>query len=409
MERVVTRRQAGQFLLVRHGLAGEWRYAGKDGIMEWMRLVRCLQFDPLNIVGYNPHLVLQSRIRGYRPDMLNELLYRDRLLFDGWDKNMSILLTEDWPCFARRRGTVLDSRMTNPKIRELIPLVLRRMEERGPLSTLDLEFSEKIDWPWAPARLSRAVLETLFFAGEVVVHHKDGTRKYYDLARRHLPAELLEAPDPNPTDDEYRDWYVLRRIGAIGLLWNRSGDAWLGIGGMKTAQRNASFERLHRQGRIRRVIVEGLEKYPFYVKAEEEALLDEVIRHGPGKAKRASILAPLDNLLWDRKLILELFGFDYCWEVYKPASERKYGYYVLPVVYGDRFIGRIEPVLDRASRTLVIRGWWPEPGVEPTDDLLDSLAECIRRFANFNEANRIEPDETAATAADMQRWLCLRP
>ena len=67
MERVITRRQAGQFLLVRHGLAGEWRYEGKEGAMAWLRMVRCLQFDPLNVVGYNPHLVLQSRIRGYRP------------------------------------------------------------------------------------------------------------------------------------------------------------------------------------------------------------------------------------------------------------------------------------------------------------------------------------------------------
>jgi hypothetical protein len=252
------------------------------------------------------------------------------------------------------------------------------------------------------------VLETLFFAGDIIVHHKEGTRKYYDLTRRHLPAEVLEAPDPNPTEDDYRDWHVLRRIGAIGLLWNRSGDAWLGIGGMKSAHRTASFERLHRKGLIRRVTVEGMEKHPLYIKEEEVPLLDEVIRGGTGGPNRASILAPLDNLLWDRRLILELFGFDYRWEVYKPAAERRYGYYVLPVVYGDRFVGRIEPVLDRRSRTLVIRGWWPEPGVEPTDDLLDSLAECIRRFMAFTEADRIEPDETAATAADMRRWLRLR-
>jgi hypothetical protein len=138
MDRVITRRQAGQFLLVRQGLAGDWRYEGKEGIMDWLRSVRCLQFDPLNVVGYNPHLVLQARIKGYRPEMLDELLYRDRVLFDGWDKNMSILLTEDWPCFARRRGAVTDGRMTNPKIRELIPPVIRRLEERGPLSSADL-------------------------------------------------------------------------------------------------------------------------------------------------------------------------------------------------------------------------------------------------------------------------------
>jgi len=404
MERVITRRQAGRFLLARHGLAGEWRFEGKAGIMDWMRSVRCLQFDPLNIVASNPHLVLQSRIRGYRRHMLDELLYRDRLLYDGWDKNMSILLTEDWPCFARRRNAVLHSRMTNPKIRELIPLVIRRMEERGPLSSADLEFDEKVDWPWAPARLSRAVLETLFFSGEVIVHHKDGTRKYYDLTRRHLPAEVLDSPDPNPTEDEYHDWLVLRRIGAVGMLWNRSGDAWLGIGGMKSAQRAASFDRLHRAGRIRKVVVEGLEKHPLYIKEEDVPLLDEVIERGTGGPDRASILAPLDNLLWDRRLILELFGFEYCWEVYKPAAERKYGYYVLPVVYGDRFIGRIEPVLERDSRTLVIRGWWPEPGVEPDSGLIEELERCLADFAAFAGAERIRADD-AARSPELRLWL----
>ena len=405
MDRVITRRQAGRFLLIRQGLSGEWRFEGKEGIMDWMRSVRCLQFDPLNVVGYNPHLVLQARIKGFRSEMLDELLYRERLLFDGWDKNMSILLTEDWPCFARRRSGVLDGRMMNPKLRELIPQVLRRLEERGPLSSADLEFHEKIDWPWGPARLSRAVLESLFFAGEVIVRHKEGTRKYYDLTRRHLPAEVLEASDPNPSEDDYHDWLVLRRIGAIGMLWNKSGDAWLGIGGMKTAQRTAAFERLLRKGLIHQVIVEGMEKDPLYVKAEDIPLLDEVIRgedHGPD---RASILAPLDNVLWDRRLILELFGFDYRWEVYKPAVERKYGYYVLPVTCGDRFIGRIEPVLDRASRTLVIRGWWPEPGVEPSEDLKAGLADCIRRFTAFTGAERVALDETAKTAAEARKWL----
>jgi hypothetical protein len=404
MDRVITRRQAGRFLLIRQGLAGEWRFEGKEGVMAWMRSVRCLQFDPLNVVGYNPHLVLQARIRGYRPEMLDELLYRDRLLFDGWDKNMSILLTEDWPCFARRRKTVLDGRMTNTKIRELIPQVIRRLEERGPLSSADLEFHEKIDWPWGPARLSRAVLESLFFAGEVIVHHKEGTRKFYDLTRRHLPAEVLEAPDPNPTEPDYHDRLVLRRIGAIGMLWNRSGDAWLGIGGMKTAQRTAAFERLLRKGLIQKVIVEGMEKYPLYVKSEDVPLLDGVIRGEDAGPDRASVLAPLDNVLWDRRLILELFGFDYRWEVYKPAAERKYGYYVLPVVYGDRFIGRIEPVLDRDRRELVIRGWWPEPGVEPDRGVIEALERCLAGFAAFTGAERIRTDEEVRTPG-FRSWL----
>lgn len=92
-----------------------------------------------------------------------------------------------------------------------------------------------------------------------------------------------------------------------------------------------------------------------------------------------------------------MFGFDYRWEVYKPAAERKYGYYVLPVVYGDRFIGRIEPVLDRSRRELVIRGWWPEPGVEPDRGVIDALERCLAEFASFAGAERIRADNAART------------
>ena len=117
----------------------------------------------------------------------------------------------------------------------------------------------------------------------------------------------------------------------------------------------------------------------------------------------ARILAPLDNLLWDRRLVKELFDFDYRWEVYKPQSERKYGYYVLPVLYGDRFIARFEPGYDKKSKTLVIKNWWWEKGLKPTKVMQRELANCFRRFAAYLGAKHILPGEDMQS--DVTRWL----
>lgn len=262
--------------------------------------------------------------------------------------------------------------------------VLAEIRERGPLSSADLDLDDKVDWPWGPTRLARAALEALYFAGRLIVSDKTGTRKAYDLPERHMPEALLSAPDPFATDEEYVDWHVLRRIGSVGLLWNRPGDAWLGIIGMKSPERNGAFVRLLEKDRIREVRVEEV-PYPLYIRKEDMPLLNESA-DGPGFAasdQRASVLAPLDNLLWDRHLIRELFGFDYVWEVYKPAKERKYGYYVLPVLCGDRFVARFEPVKTRPGDRFSIRRWWWEEGVAVTPELLESVMQGLRRFAGM--------------------------
>ena len=123
--------------------------------------------------------------------------------------------------------------------------------------------------------------------------------------------------------------------------------------------------------------------------------MEKVIGQKPS-AGRAIILAPLDNMLWDRKLIKELFGFDYKWEVYKPVSERSYGYYVLPVLYGDRFIARFEPGWDKTSGTIIVKNWWWEPGVKAGKGLKGELDKCFKTFMGFLDAEGIKMDDKAA-------------
>ncbi len=180
----ITKSQACRFLLKHQGLYPPRDAEGKADIMACFARLGCIQYDPLNIVGHNSELVLQSRVAGFRPDMLRELLYEDRLLVDGWDKVMSIYPTADWPYFQRRREAELHRQQNKGEdLLPFLPLVREEVRKRGPLSSIDLAFDDSISWPWGPTRVSRAALETMYFSGEMVIHHKVNTRKVYDLAR----------------------------------------------------------------------------------------------------------------------------------------------------------------------------------------------------------------------------------
>ncbi|WP_245583727.1 winged helix-turn-helix domain-containing protein [Paenibacillus terrigena] len=374
----LTKQQARKFLLYYHGLSRDAAYIGKEGILAYIRQVGCIQFDPLNVVGMNHELVLQSRIFQFDRSMLGELLYQDRKLIDYWDKCMSIFPMEDWPFFVKHRKRY---QVWCDQNQEAVHRVHAEVEHRGVLCSSDINEEEKVEWAWGPARLSRAALEGMYHAGHLVIHHKAKTRKFYDLSERWIPAELYGSPDPFKTVEDFYAWYVLRRIGSVGLLWNRPSDAWLGIGGMKSSQRNEAFASLLDKKWITEVQVEGLQ-YPLYLRTTDLDCLDKALSYDP-PVKRACILAPLDNLLWDRTLIHQLFDFEYRWEVYKPVAERKYGYYVLPVVYGDDIVARFEPAKQRGKSPLTVQHWWWEDHAVVDSAMKKSILACFERFAAF--------------------------
>jgi uncharacterized protein YcaQ len=379
----LTGREARRFLLVHQNLWPPRSLAGKPSLLEYIRRVNCVQFDPIDICGRNHELVLQARVRDFTVPMLYEALYDDRALIDGFDKNMCVYRTEDWPYFRRNRdGARRSLEARSHPVVEAAQSVHREIEERGPLSSADLDLEQSVRWPWGPTRLARAALEGMYFWGELVVHHKVGVRKVYDLTERHIPRELLAAAEPNVSDERYHDWHICRRIGSVGLLANRGAEAWLGIEGTSSARRAESLSRAVADGRLREVRVEGVEN-PLYMRSEDEIEVETALRQD-SQCPRAAVIAPLDNLLWDRRLAQQLFGLEYTWEVYVPAAKRRYGYYVLPVLYGDRFVARFEPVRDRKTKTLVVKNWWWEDGVDRRDRaMVSALADCLDAFRTF--------------------------
>lgn len=340
----------------------------------------CIQFDPVDVCGINAQLVLRSRVAAFTKQLFDEVLYKDRTLVDYFDKNLAIFAVEDWPYFARRRSMHSKHERNREKLLDKSQEFLDIIKAKGPMCSKDFGMNDKIDWYWSETKLSRAMLEHLYFTGKLAVHHKKGSNKYYDLIERCIPADILAQGEPLPTDHEHYKWRALRRIGAIGLLWNRGSDAWLDIQGFKTPERNAAFAALLEEGKIVPVEVEGI-KEPLYMRTEDHPLLDKVITARALK-KRCEAIAPLDCFIWDRKLINALFGFSYTWEIYTPAEKRKYGHYVLPVIYGTRFIGRVEAV--RGDGHLLIKNFWPEETKPLTQGEHAALSDCFTRLAQFN-------------------------
>jgi uncharacterized protein len=395
--------EARRFMLAHQCLWPPRSLKGEEGALSFLHRVRCIQYDPLNIVGHNHELVMQSRVSGFMPSMLDRLLYERRTLVEGWDKQMSLYLLEDWPFFRRRRAASHPLSLNNGRSAgQVLSAVRGQIRARGPLSSIDLDHDEKVSWPWGPARISRAALESMFWRGDLVIHHRVNTRKVYDLTERHIAREILFKPDPHSSIEAYHDWHILRRLRGIGLLWARSGEAWLEILGAKTAERHRSLARLHESGQIFSVAVEGLE-VPLYMAAKDRALLARVNGGARRPLSQATILAPLDNLLWDRSMIRALFDFDYVWEVYKPLSKRRFGYYVLPILYGDRFIARFEPGRTDDGAVLV-KNWWWEPDIKPDPAMKQSLTRCFRSFLRYLDTQKLKIPEPVARRSGLT-WL----
>jgi uncharacterized protein YcaQ len=399
-------KQARRFLLAFHNLLPPGRLQGKTGILDYVERTGCIQYDPVNVLAFNPDLVLQSRVKNYRQALLDQLLYRDRKLVQGWDKVSSFFQTGDWPNFTFRREEMREYYLQHrSELVEIVPQFLEEIRRKGPMSSLDFKENHSINWSWGqPTRVARAALEVLYDTGQIQVHHRTNTRRYFDLIERLLPEEVLRQEHPHPDLEAYHDWHVLRRIGGLGLADPTSSDVWQGISGAKSSQRRAALKRLMHRDLVREVVLESVPGKNFYMRTQDLAILESALSKSCSRS-RASLIAVLDNLIWDRKMVQQLFDFEYIWEIYKPAASRKYGYYVLPVLYGERFIARCDLALDRKTSQLVFKNWWWEPDVRVSDSMVTAIESCFRQFMRFLEVHSMTAGSDMVPDEHLQRMV----
>lgn len=391
----LSKSEARRFLVNYQGLNDICDYQETAGVLSYIGKVGCIQYDPLNVIGRNADLVLQSRVENYKPSILEDLLYKERSLIDGWDKMMAIYSSSDWPYFKRlRKERVLEiefalGHRNSLRALEHLDEVKAIVAKEGPLQSNKIDIGSENPGSWGHRKLSSVALDYLFNVGELGIHSKKNTQKVYDLIENLLPEEVL-LQEPFDTDDEFYQWYVYRRLGSIGLLWERNMGGWLGHFISNSKIRNPMLQNLLSEGEIEQFFIEDM-KQPFYIRKKDLGYLNS-------KPKNDSVrfLAPLDNLLWDRLLIKTIFDFEYSWEVYTPVAKRKYGYYVLPVLYNDCFVARFEPEIYRGESEVRIKNWWWEPNITVNEKLIYDLKEGFQRFCRFLGAEKVNEKDFAS-------------
>lgn len=375
-------------------LLARYHFAATDLPGAFARL-GSVQYDPLNPVGRNPDLVLQARVPGYHVDDWQTLAYRDRRIYDAWDKQVCLVPLSDWPWRAHIRAhRATWTPLVIAEEAAAVAATLAELDARGPLSSLDFADQSHAVAPgaWYGPKRVKHILRVLWDRGAIVTHHRQGGRHYYDRAERVIPPDLFAAPSVTDVATFLR-WIVARRCQAMGLLRPAGdGSIWSGCG--DAAQRAQALRDLVDDGAILPVtIADGdLPGQTLLLPASALPLLAE-----PPLPPRAIFVAPLDNLLWDRRLVQRLFDFDYIWEVYKPEAQRRWGYYVLPVFYGDRFIARVDGRRD--GDVWRVARWWWEADVRPTADLIAAVRDAAQRFLRYLGATSISLAEGIDPAA----------
>jgi uncharacterized protein YcaQ len=408
--REISRAVARRYLAIHHLLAPPRSLpGGKQGVMAVFERLGSIQFDPIEIAGRNHDLVLLARVADYRRTMTDALLYEDRALYETYNKGLSLVPTAELPFYrlawdrARRRHDEETFGAHAPLVEEL----LGRIRESGPMSSIDVEPRAAIDWYWRPTNQVRALLEALGESGILGLARRDGNRRVYDLIERLFPAELLQ--QEVPVRDRFRH-KLLSRYRAHGLLGlSGSAELWLGatprVDGrtgtddgipLGVAGRRELHAELVTNGSLVPVAIEGI-RGPRYVPSEELPRLEQAEREvaagsTPGGAEAGvAFLAALDPLVWDREFLRSLYDFDYVWEVYVPAAKRRWGYYVLPILFGDRLVGRIEPRIERRTGTLRIVGLWFEDGFEPlaAEGFVEAFAAAVVAHRDFGGSTKV--------------------
>jgi uncharacterized protein YcaQ len=331
--------------------ASRFRRARRGEVEEAIRRLSAVQLDSITAVDRAHRLTLSSRIGIYPEHELQGLLTSGRV-FEYWAHEACLLPIELWPYCRRTMEGGAHWGFHERALREhgdLVEPVLERIRAEGPLGSRDFEGERNGTemWNWKPAK---AVLEALWDNGVLVVAGRQSFQRRYDLAERVIPRALLDAPVPD--ENETLRTLAVLAVRARGALTEPAiREHWRLKGGR--ARLHHHVLALVDEGILREVDVNDGGP-PFYVEAETE--LD-------GAAAPPVLLCPFDNLLWDRTLLERLFGFRHVIEVYKREHERLYGYYVLPLLAGDRIVGRADLKADRAEGVLDVRRFHPEPGV----------------------------------------------
>jgi uncharacterized protein len=363
-----------------------------DDVLQLIRRLGCLQLDPISVVARSHLLVLWSRLGAFDRGLLHTLLWHERRLFEYWAHAASIVLTEDYPIHRYRMRRYPAHEQVHAWMEENRALrrhILRRLRAEGALRSRDLEDLSVRGWRstgWTGGRNVDRMLGFLWMQGRILVAGRDGLQKVWDLSERVLPPWTPKAP---LSDRALVRTTAQRSLRALGVATPRHISLHFVAG--RYPGLDGRLGALERDGTIERVqVYDGDVEWPgtWFVHTEDLPLLESI--ESDGWEPRTTLLSPFDNLIRDRDRTTNMFDFDFRMEIYVPAAQRRYGYYVLSILHGDRLIGRVDPAMDRKLGRLTIRAVHAEPGAPMTARAGRSVRASLEDLATFLGAADIE-------------------
>lgn len=358
---------------------------GKEGAARAVEQLGYVQIDTISRVERAHHHTLWSRVPGYQPGMLEELQAVDKRVFEYWGHEASYLPMQDYRFYLPRMRSFSDPavgwhRHLLEKYQHMMPPILERIRQDGPLGSKDFKKpaggKQGSWWDWKPAKTA---LELLFWQGMLMVAERRGFQRVYDLTERVLP-DWVDTHEPD--ENELAQFYVHRALRSQVVA--RAREIQLHLGGVTAALVKKGLENLMESGEVIQLELAEDPRQPYFALSE---ILNE---KGNLSSPRVHILSPFDNVLIQRERTRRLFQFDFALECYLPAEKRKIGYFLLPILWGERFAGRMDTQADRKRKTLILHNLVLEKDMNKPEDFLFPFAEELNEYKEFNGCQHIE-------------------
>jgi uncharacterized protein len=370
----ISNKEARHLMLASQGLTGNFFGNKKEGTLKAIEHLGYVQIDTISVVERAHHHTIWTRINDYKKSYLDELIEKDKTVFEYWSHAAAFLPMRDYRFSLYRKNMYASGKLKWYFNKRATKFVYDRIAAEGPLQSKDFEEKKKKQgwWEW---KESKQALEQLFMEGKLMVARRQGFQKVYDLTERVLPKGInTQAPD----EKEYARYLVTKTIRANGLAANSE------IGYLRRHAKTAIgkvLNEMEEEGLILPVKIKGIDE-PLYTSQQN---LDLAAQHKASKT--VSILSPFDNCVIQRNRLKRIFGFDYTIECYLPEAKRQYGYFCLPILYGDNFAGRIDCKAERKEQVLYIKKVFYEKKADAK--LKSELGKALKKFAVFNGCKEV--------------------
>ena len=394
----ISGKTARRYVLGKQGLWPGRRWKGKKGTAQAIRECEAVQLDPLNIFARSQDIVLHSRVLDYKPEHLYQVAYKDRQFFDygGW---LAMYPMSDLPYFRyhmEKRSRDEYVKRFVPEHQSVLEQVRAELRERGPLGNRDFNGKRLAQHSYRGRKETSVALFDMWLCGELMIHHREGFERVYDVRENIAPKEFDYVADENVAEE----FFARKAVSFYGLLREAGMRISLDYDMRRKHSREEAAQTLQGwidSGVFAQVQIPGLRE-TFLALGEDVPLLESLENGKLPKGwkpketttlEEVTFLSPLD-IVSARGRAKKLFDFEYIWEVYTPVHKRRWGYYVLPILYGDDLVARLDPKLDRSTMTLEIKGFWHEEDAPVKDiDFANALGRGLVRFANFVGAKKV--------------------